>query len=605
MSNLIKTIETLIGSMSEQEVREYLKKILEEDVNDGFPATLLCDFYKVSHKEQYPNKTEIIYSTWIPRSNKYFPKAKKVVAFGIQSFIKKYLIKYFNKHFFNRPKELVVAEYVRVIKHTLGVENPDATHIADLHDLRYLPIKIKAVKEGTLVPMRVPMMTVENTDKKFYWVTNYLETIISNELWLPTTSATIAYTYRQLLDEYAMKTVGNTDGVPFQAHDFSMRGMGAFEASVNSGAGHLLSFVGTDTIPAILAHEKYYNANIETELVGTSIPATEHSVMCAYGETDEFALFKRLITEVYPNGFFSVVSDTWDFWKVIGEYLPKLKDDILARDGRVVIRPDSGDPVKILIGKRVIEEFESHEDAKDALRDRASEEAGECCGENVMGDDEYSYVYKVENKYYEITFEPFYNRYDKRFYYVDGFDKIRQKEYEVKLEDIGLIEALWNIFGGTITEKGYKLIDTHIGAIYGDSITIERAEAILEGLKAKGFASANIVFGVGSFTYQHNTRDTFGFAMKATYAQVDGEERFLFKDPKTDDGTKKSLTGLVFVGKNEDGEIIAIDGLNKEQYAVDELQHFDLLETVFENGELKREQSLAEIREILHNKKSI
>jgi nicotinamide phosphoribosyltransferase len=501
-----------------------------------YPATLLCDFYKVSHREQYPEGTESVYSTWIPRSNKYFPKADRVVAFGLQAFIKKYLINYFNEHFFNRPKKEVVAEYVRFIKFTLGIENPDASHISDLHDLGYLPIEIKAVKEGTLVPIKVPMMVMENTNPNFFWVTNYLETIISNEIWLPSTSATIAHTYRVLLDEYALKTVGSVDDVMFQGHDFSMRGMGAFEASVASGAGHLLSFVGTDTIPAIAHLEAYYNADIETELVGTSIPATEHSVMCSYGNANEFDLFKRLMTEVYPNGLFSVVSDTWDFWKVIGEYLPALKDEVMARDGKVVIRPDSGDPVLIVTG---------------------------------------------------------------------------DPNGKTELERKGLIEALWDIFGGTETDMGYKLLDSHIGAIYGDSITLERAEEILTILKAKGFASTNIVFGIGSFTYQYNTRDTFGFAVKATHVVVNGEERLIYKNPKTDDGTKKSLRGRVAVVEYEENHfedewitdsikhILAIDGLDIESNKRLSESETDLLEPVFKDGKLLRDQSLSEIRGIL------
>ncbi|WP_236809721.1 nicotinamide phosphoribosyltransferase domain-containing protein [Bacillus glycinifermentans] len=170
-----------------------------------YPASLLCDFYKVSHKDQYPEGTEFVYSTWTPRSNKYFPKADKVVTFGIQAFIKKYLINYFNEHFFNRPRNEVVEEYKRIIKFTLGQEEVDASHIEELHELGHLPIKIRAIKEGTRVPVKVPMMTIENTDKRFFWVTNYLETLLSNEVWLPMTSATIAHTYRQLLDEYALK----------------------------------------------------------------------------------------------------------------------------------------------------------------------------------------------------------------------------------------------------------------------------------------------------------------------------------------------------------------------------------------------------------------
>lgn len=485
--------------------------------NIKHPATLLCDFYKVSHKDQYPNGTEIVYSTWTPRSNKYFPKSDKVVAFGIQAFIKKYLIGYFNKNFFERPKQEVIDEYVRYIKFTLGVENPDATHIEELHDLGYLPIKISALKEGTLVPIKTPMLTVENTNPKFFWLTNYLETLMSTEIWLPMTSATIAHTYRKLLDEYAIKTTGSTNGVEFQGHDFSMRGMGSLESAMTSGAGHLLSFVGTDSIPAIGYLESYYNADIEKELVGASIPATEHSVMCSYGQVNEYELFKHLITEVYSNGFVSIVSDTWDFWKVVGEYLPELKKEILTRDGRVVIRPDSGDPVKIVVGD---------ESANDSLVSK------------------------------------------------------------------GLIECLWDIFGGTITEQGYKVLDPHIGAIYGDSITLDRAEAIVEGLKRKGFASTNIVFGIGSFTYQYNTRDTFGFAMKATYAQVNGEERLLFKDPKTDDGTKKSQRGRVHVFHNN-GELSFIDGLYKNETRV---KTPNLLEKVFENGVLLRDENLSEIR---------
>jgi nicotinamide phosphoribosyltransferase len=322
-----------------------------------------------------------------------------------------------------------------------------------------------------------------------------------------------------------LETTGSTAGVEFQAHDFSMRGMeGVYGSSDLSGPGHLLSFVGTDTIPAILFHEKYYNANIETELVGTSIPATEHSVMCSYGQTDEFELFKHLMLDVYPSGFFSVVSDTWDFWKVIGEYLPALKEEVMNRDGRVVIRPDSGDPVKIVVG------------------------------------------------------DP------------DGATELERK---------GLIEALWDIFGGFTTEQGYKVLDPHIGAIYGDSITLLRAEEIVEKLKRKGFASTNIVFGVGSYTYQMNSRDSLGFAMKATYAEVNGEERMLFKDPKTDDGTKRSQRGRVAVTKMN-GEIIVTDGLNLKTYNAN-FANRDLLETVFLDGELVSEHSLSEVRERLAN----
>lgn len=570
-----------------------------------YPATLLCDFYKVSHKDQYPAKTESVYSTWIPRSNKYFPQANEVVAFGFQAFVKKYLINYFNEHFFNRAKADVVAEYVRYIKFTLGVEEPDASHIADLHELGYLPITVKAVKEGTLVPVRVPMLVVENTDPRFFWITNYLETLISNEIWLPATSATIAYTYRKILDEYAVRTTGSTEGVIFSGHDFSMRGMGAFEASVASGAGHLLSFVGTDTIPAIAYHEAYYNADIEKELVGTSIPATEHSVMCSYGQTNEFDLFKHLVTDVYPNGLVSIVSDTWDFWKVVDEYLPVLKSEIMSRDGKVVIRPDSGDPVDIICGRNIPDLTDERypdtkpEDIFDEFTDRLYDM--DLAGDGWTADPTQEFEFKLNGKYYKMVAEIFFNRHDKRYYYIDEIDLVRVEEFQPKVSDLGLIEALWNTFGGTVTEQGYKVLDPHIGAIYGDSITLERATAILEKLEEKGFASTNIVFGIGSFTYQYNTRDTFGFAMKATHVTVNGEERKIFKNPKTDDGTKKSLKGRAIVFKNAVGDIVCVDDFTTEEEKLS--QHINLLETVFENGKLMREQSLSEIRDILHDGK--
>jgi len=572
-----------------------------------FPASLLCDFYKVSHMNQYPEGTEAIYSTFTPRSNKYFPQANGAVVFGIQAFVKKYLIEYFNTHFFNRPLADVVAEYVRYIKFTLGVENPNASHIEDLHNLKHMPIRLKALKEGTIAPIKTPVFTMENTNPKFFWVTNYLETLASAEIWQPMTSATTAYQYRKLLNEFAIKTTGSTDGVEFQCHDFSARGMAGLEAGASSGAGHLLSSVGTDTISAIAHLEEYYNANIENETVGVSIPATEHSVMSASTDADsrdEFAMFKRLITEVYPTGFFSVVSDTYDFWKVVGDILPRLKDDIMKRDGRVVIRPDSGVPEDILCGKKIEEVKKSKyvntlEDAKEVMKDWLEEMVDEETPHGEHGEEYPVGEFKFDGKYYRIKLDIMWNRHDKQYYYMDGVSISSFEEFTPTNEDLGLIESLWNIFGGTVTEQGYKVLDTHIGAIYGDSITLERAKTIVERLEAKGFASTNVVLGIGSYTYQHVTRDTLGFAMKATYAIINGEERMLFKDPKTDDGTKRSQRGRVVVFKNpNNGQITYVDGLNKEKE--DSMSDVNLLETVFENGKLVRDQSLSEIRQILH-----
>lgn len=505
-----------------------------------YPAALLCDFYKIGHPDQYPDKTEYVFATWIPRTSR-LAFADKVVAFGFQAFIKEYLIDYFNDNFFSRPVDEVAAEYSRYLKHSLFIPEPNTSRIRSLHALGYLPLKIKAVPEGTLVPLRVPMLTVENTHPEFGWVTNYIETLASCSLWQASTSATIALEYKRILSKYAKETSDIAEFVDYQGHDFSMRGMGALQSAASSGAGHLLSFVGTDTIPAIAWLEFYYNANIEKERVGCSVFATEHAVQCAGGKENEFETYRRLIQDVYPSGFISIVSDTWDLWHVVTDTLPKLKDIIMARDGRVVIRPDSGDPVDILCGSMAW-------DTKNYLPfDKWKAKCG-----------------------------------------TDGYTEDNRT-----VEEKGLIELLWDIFGGTVNSKGYKQLDPHIGAIYGDAITVDRAEEICARLKAKGFASTNIVLGIGSYTYQYNTRDTFGFAMKSTHCVIDGKEVNIFKDPATDtDKIKKSLTGRCVVSDSVKG-LIAIDGLSIAEelaFTTNELR------TIFCDGKLLIDDSLANIR---------
>ncbi len=477
---------------------------------------MLIDFYKADHRRQYPEGTEMVYSNFTPRKSR-LAENDKLVFFGLQYFVKEYLVKQWNEGFFNIPKEKVVADYKRRMDNALGKDSIPVEHIAELHDLGYLPLIVKGLPEGTIVSPKIPVVTVYNTKPKFFWLTNYLESLMSAILWKPATSATTAFQYRKRFNEYARSTVSdnNIDFVYWQGHDFSFRGMSGIEDACMSAAGHLLSFCGTDSVPAIDFHEIYYNANSDKELIGGSVPATEHSVMCMGTKDNEIATFDRLITKIYPNGIVSIVSDTWDFWKVITEFLPELKSKILARDGKVVIRPDSGDPVKIIIGD------------KDA----------------APGSPEFK----------------------------------------------GAIECMWETFGGTITDKGFKLLDSHIGLIYGDSITLQRQKDILEGLKEKGFASFNVVLGIGSYTYEYVTRDTYGFAMKATYGEVNGEGRNIFKDPKTDDGTKRSAKGLMAVHE-VNGELKM-----KDQCTWDEEKQ-GLLQTVFENGKVLNEQTLSDIR---------
>jgi nicotinamide phosphoribosyltransferase len=489
----------------------------------------LTDGYKTGHHQQYPKGTTRVYSNFTPRSNKYAPKGcDKVVSFG-QQMVMKQIHETFQRDFFNRPKDEVCQEMKEELSMYLGTDY-DVAHFEALHDLGYLPIIVKALPEGTLVPIKVPVLTIYNTHPDFYWLTNYLETILSNLLWKPMTSATIAHQYRKVLTKWMEKTdPANAWFIDWQGHDFSMRGMDSAEAVISSGLGHLTSFSGTDSLPAIFGARKFYGAE---GFVAGSVPATEHSVMCAGGKEDEESTFRRLL-ETYPKGILSVVSDTWDLWRVCTEHVVALKEEILARDGKLVIRPDSGDPVDILCG------------IPDAIA-----------------------LTKDKLQYRTLTGD------------------ISWKEQK------GVIELLWDVFGGTVNEQGYKVLDPHIGAIYGDSITIDRADEICRRLEAKGFASTNVVLGIGSFTYQYNTRDTFGFAMKATYCEINGEGQEIFKDPITDDGTKKSATGLLSV-HSHDGEYVLIDHCTWEGEKIGSLQ------AIYMNGEFHNTVTLAEIRETL------
>lgn len=521
----------------------------------------MTDGYKLDHRRQYPEGTEYVYSNWTPRSNKFMPEAKDgAVVFGIQYFIKKFLIEKFNKEFFDLPEDEAINTYVRRVNSFLGPNNVGSEHIRALHKLGYLPIRIKALPEGSICPIRVPMITVINTKPEFFWLTNFLETLMSCELWLPMTSATKARAYRLALNEHAKRTgFDNQPGLGFLCHDFSMRGMAGVEASIISGLGHLTSFTGSETIPAIGAAEEYYNINAEKELICGTVPASEHSCMCAGGKEDEFETFKRFITKVYPSGFVSIVSDTWDLWKVLTDYLPRLKDTIMNRDGRVVIRPDSGDPVQILCGipdKNVI----------------------------TVDDTHYNIPDDVINAFAMDLYAPSIEEVIKA--YPEKFKKYIVSEAAIK----GVYELLWNTFGGTVNEKGFKVLDGHIGTIYGDSITLERQNQIYKCLEAKGFAATNLVLGIGSFSYQMNTRDCLGFAMKATWCQVNGESREIFKDPVTDSGMKKSLKGLIQILQDENGVYYAKDCVTPEEEAS------GCLETVFEDGKLLKETSLTEIR---------
>lgn len=535
-------------------------------------AITLKDGYKVGHVFQYPENTQMVYSNFTARGSR-IKGIDGTVYFGGQYLIKKYLIEEFNKSFFDAPIAKALKYYRRRMDGYLGADSVDLSHIESLHKLGYLPVEIRSVAEGTSVPIGVPMMTIKSMLPQFFWVTNMLETLISATLWPMITSATIAKRNMDLIQKYGAETGADEFIMKLQAHDFSMRGMFGVEAAAMSGAAHLTCGYGTDTLPALDLLEDYYGAE-ESDIIGLSVPASEHSVMCAGTEVDEYETYKRLITEVYPSGIVSIVSDTWDFWGVVDNVLPSLKDEIMSRDGKTVIRPDSGDPVEIICGVDIenvppkyaesIEELTEY--AEDGLVETLSDNTphGECGDESISG------LFRWKGDVYEVTFEPEWNRFDKQYYYIDGGSSAIKK-VELTSAQLGLIESLWNTFGGNINEEGYKCLDDHIGAIYGDSITYERMSEILERLKAKGFVSDSIVFGIGSFTYQYNTRDTFNMAMKATAVRVNGETREIYKSPKTD-SSKESAKGFIKVDKDHEGNLFAMYPVSEVEANTGELE---------------------------------
>lgn len=479
-------------------------------------ALMMTDVYKLGHIEQYrlAGTPEIVYSNWTNRGSRV-EGVSHVVHFGLQAFLIK-LDEWFAP-FFAADEDLVCALYEERLNQILGPNTIGSDHIRALHRKGYLPLSFSGVEEGTPVPVRVPSFVFFNTDPEFFWLTNYIESIVSAEIWQPSTSATIARELRRVLDEGAARTGGDPAAVDWQGHDFSLRGMSSVETAAASGAGHLLSFSGTDSLPSLEWIERYYGG----PYVAGSVPATEHSVMCTGTSVlGEREMFSRLI-DLYPTGIFSVVSDTFDLWTVLTDFLPSMKDRILARDGKMVIRPDSGDPVDILCGTA------------------AELGAGTAPAEK------------------------------------------------------GVIELLWDTFGGTVNDAGFKVLDSHVGAIYGDSINRERAARIIDRLAAKGFASTNVVFGVGSFTYQYNTRDTFMSAVKATWAQIDGVGYELQKDPITDGGTKKSARGRLAVTRDARGELQLIEQASQADEAA------SLMQPVWADGEFVRTQTFAEVREVM------
>ena len=479
---------------------------------------LLIDYYKAVHAEMLPQKMTKSVSYFTPRMS-MIDRLDKVVMVGLKGLIKTYLIDYFNKEFFERPFEEVIAEYKRVLDHTLGQKVYGIEKIEKLHRLGYLPIEIVALPEGTRVPVHVPMFGITNTHPDFAWLPQALESLISAESWHPMLAATVGFTYREIVNRYYALTCDDTIDRAKALGAFDFRGEECTGSAVKAGAGWCLSFLNTATVPVIPYLEQMYDCDCTKEPVAFGSPSTEHAVMCSNFavDGDEITLLRRLLTEIYPNTSFSVVLDSYDYWNVIDTILPQLKKEIMDHNGCMLMRGDSGDCVEVVTRT----------------------------------------VFK-----------------------------------------------LWDEFGGTVNSKGYKVLDPHVKAIYGDSITVQRCEQIYRILMEHGFACSNVALGVGSFSFQcieENgilkpfTRDTFSSCIKATYCEIDGTPYPIFKNPK-DGGFKKSQKGCCVVFE-ENGMLQYRDGLDWQEASSAD----NLLQTVFKDGVLTKEQTLQEIRGRLHD----
>lgn len=477
---------------------------------------LLMDFYKAVHSDMLNSKMTKSMSYYTPRMSRV-DRWNKVVMFGLQMFCKTWLIDYFNDYFFNMPKDEVVGEYKRVLDASLGAGIYDYHKIEKLHDLGYLPIEIIALPEGTVVPVHVPMFGITNTHPDFAWLPQALESLISAEMWYPQITATVGKTYREIVNRYYDITCEDNVSRERALGAFDFRGDMCVDAALKAGAGWCMSFVNTATVPVIPYLEEMFNADCTKEEVAFGAVSTEHFVMCSnYAvDGDEETFLRKMLTELYPDTSFSCVLDSYDYWNVIDNILPKLHREIMEHNGCMLMRGDSGDCVEVVTKT----------------------------------------VFK-----------------------------------------------LWEQFGGTVNSKGYKVLDPHVKAIYGDSITVQRCEEIYQILMENGFACSNVSLGVGSFSMhcieENNvlkpfTRDTFSSCIKACYAEVDGKCYPIFKNPK-DGGFKKSQKGLCYVYLNEDGELAY-----KDEYTSENIPDGNLLETVFKDGKLIKEYTLKEIRERL------
>ena len=299
---------------------------------------LNTDSYKLSMFKQYPAGTTGVYSYIESRGGRY----DRTVFFGLQAFIKEYLLKPITQQDIDLADEIITA-------HGLPFNREGWQYILDVHG-GYLPVVINAVPEGTVVPVKNVLATIENTDPKCFWLTTWLETSLLRAIWYPTTVSTQSWHIKQLIKDYLEKT-GDPSLIDFKLHDFGARGVSSLESAGIGGASHLVNFMGTDTISGILFAREYYNAGV----AGFSIPAAEHSTITSWGREHEVDAYRNMLTQfAKPGSVVAVVSDSYDIYNAVEKLWGEdLRQQVIDSGATVVIRPDSGDPV--VVNRKLVE----------------------------------------------------------------------------------------------------------------------------------------------------------------------------------------------------------------------------------------------------------
>ena len=455
-----------------------------------FNPILNTDSYKLTHWWQYPANTRHIYSYVCSRGG-FFDHSEMA---GLQYIVKSNFAgkvftladveeaaKFASQHFSNNPKCFNYEGWKRLYAKHGGI----------------LPLRIKAVKEGTVVAAQNAMVTIENTDPEFYWLTNWAETILL-QVWYPVTVATLSRAIKQIVGE-ALQRTGDPSGLPFKLHDFGFRGVSSRESAAIGGAAHLFNFVGTDNLAAIELLQQYYGA----EMAGVSIPASEHSTITSWGRENELEAYENILDNV-PEGIVACVSDSYDIFNAVRNlWGGKLHDRVMQRNGTLVIRPDSGDAVLVL-------------------------------------------------------------------------------------------EEIFNIaaerFGFEVNRKGWKVIAPQVRFIQGDGVNYHTIQNMISQLTRRGWSMDNWSFGMGGALLQQLNRDTLRFALKCSAIDVNGQWHDVYKQPVTDPG-KDSRAGR-FVLLKDGAEFVTIANSGDSDRADDQL------EVVLEDGVLRRDQTLDEIRGI-------